>query len=267
MKLTTIINNTGYERNEMIAPGRKKGNPKLLETDTCLHFANTIENRSDKDNRRDLIESYRDFIQWCISARVISSEQAARLLASAGREESAGMRALADALELREIIHRIFRAKALGREPVEQDMRGFNAFHARAMAASTLLVAGSRYAVTFAPVAGSLDWPLNPIAWSAAQLLTGDGLERVKICSDERCGWLFIDESRNGSRRWCDMSGCGNRAKARRHYQRRAMRGGITQPSRARRIEKPTQGDGMKGAAEYRNRSPSEPEMEIGSDD
>ena len=60
-----------------------------------------------------------------------------------------------------------------------------------------------------------------PVARSAADLLTSDLLSRVRRCEDDRgCGYLFIDTSRNRSRRWCSMESCGNRAKARRHYAR-----------------------------------------------
>jgi predicted RNA-binding Zn ribbon-like protein len=60
-----------------------------------------------------------------------------------------------------------------------------------------------------------------PVVHSAAELLTSPHLDRVRQCADDRgCGFLFFDTSRNGSRRWCSMESCGNRAKARRHYQR-----------------------------------------------
>jgi predicted RNA-binding Zn ribbon-like protein len=62
--------------------------------------------------------------------------------------------------------------------------------------------------------------PLWPVLRSAAQVLTGDDLTRVRECDSDSCRWLFLDCSRNRSRRWCDMQVCGNRAKARRHYRR-----------------------------------------------
>ena len=66
-----------------------------------------------------------------------------------------------------------------------------------------------------------LDAPIGPIARSAAELLISEQRERVGQCADDRgCGWLFLDTSKNRRRRWCDISGCGNRAKQRRHYQR-----------------------------------------------
>jgi predicted RNA-binding Zn ribbon-like protein len=62
-----------------------------------------------------------------------------------------------------------------------------------------------------------LERPLWPVVRSAAELLTSPKLGRVKVCSGERCGWMFLDESRNGSRKWCDSRDCGNRASVRKH--------------------------------------------------
>jgi predicted RNA-binding Zn ribbon-like protein len=59
---------------------------------------------------------------------------------------------------------------------------------------------------------------LWPIAQSAADLMTSDKRNSVRQCGADDCAWLFLDESRNHSRRWCDMKTCGNRQKARRHY-------------------------------------------------
>jgi predicted RNA-binding Zn ribbon-like protein len=66
-----------------------------------------------------------------------------------------------------------------------------------------------------------LDHPLGPIAWSTADLLTSPEAHRLSLCAADDCGWLFIDSSRNHSRRWCDMADCGNRAKVRRFRSRR----------------------------------------------
>jgi predicted RNA-binding Zn ribbon-like protein len=61
---------------------------------------------------------------------------------------------------------------------------------------------------------------LAPVLWSAGDLLAGPRLDRVRRCANPECGWLFLDDSRAGKRRWCSMQSCGNRAKARRHYHR-----------------------------------------------
>jgi predicted RNA-binding Zn ribbon-like protein len=61
---------------------------------------------------------------------------------------------------------------------------------------------------------------LWPIAESAAELLTSQEVSSIRLCEAPDCDWLFLDNSRNRSRRWCDMKICGNREKARRHYRR-----------------------------------------------
>jgi len=68
-----------------------------------------------------------------------------------------------------------------------------------------------------------MDLFLDPIIKSAADLLVSSELKGVKQCADDACGWLFMDKSRNNSRRWCSMKDCGNRAKAHRHYLRKCQ--------------------------------------------
>src|SRR5581483_5720104 len=80
---------------------------------------------------------------------------------------------------------------------------------------------GGGFAWELLPDGGSLVAPLRPIARSAGELMTADALARVRECDGASCTWLFLDESRNRSRRWCSMESCGNRAKARRHYRKR----------------------------------------------
>ena len=76
-----------------------------------------------------------------------------------------------------------------------------------------------RYIVGF-NASEALDGVLAPITWSAAEFLRDPASARVKECDGETCGWLFLDTSKNHSRRWCEMKDCGNRAKARRHYKK-----------------------------------------------
>jgi predicted RNA-binding Zn ribbon-like protein len=72
------------------------------------------------------------------------------------------------------------------------------------------------------PAPGQLDDPLRPITHAAVELLTGGTLEHLKICGN--CRWLFLDQSRNHSRRWCSMNECGTQMKQRRFVERRRQR-------------------------------------------
>ena len=63
---------------------------------------------------------------------------------------------------------------------------------------------------------------LWPVAVAAADLLTTRDHPLLRECASDECSWLYLDTTRNHSRRWCDMKGCGNKAKVRRYRQRQA---------------------------------------------
>ena len=88
------------------------------------------------------------------------------------------------------------------------------------MARSQLVAVEGGYTWVWDEGGRALDSMLWPVARSAADLLTSGELQAVRQCAGRACGWLFLDTSRNRTRRWCDMSVCGNRAKARRHHER-----------------------------------------------
>ena len=148
-------------------------------------------------------------------------EQILMNMAAAAAEES--RQVLQASRELREILFRIFSTVACGETPSDEELSRLNAFLARALGSARVAKREGGYAIEF-DTRGTLDGMLPSVVWSAAELLRSGDLARVKICRDENCGWLFVDESKNRSRRWCEMSDCGNRAKARRHYRRITMR-------------------------------------------
>lgn len=124
------------------------------------------------------------------------------------------------AKELRAGIHALFSANVQGRAPKADDLIEINAALTRGPEHRRLVVSGG--SVTWETgLAGPSDHRLLwRIARSAATLLTGAQLARVKLCAMPDCGWLYLDESRAGNRRWCSMEICGNRHKARQHYRR-----------------------------------------------
>jgi predicted RNA-binding Zn ribbon-like protein len=128
---------------------------------------------------------------------------------------------LKQAVDLRETIYRIFSTITAGSMPNDVDLVTFNGNLSRASLRSRIIKTKDGLSWDWTGNKDTLDWMLNPIIRSAADLLVSDDLKRVKRCADPRCGWLFLDVSRNKTRRWCDMKDCGNRAKASRFYQRK----------------------------------------------
>jgi len=167
----------------------------------CLDFVNTVDPRH-APQREERLRDYAAVLEWARQAGIEASPL----------EAAAASRVHEEAIALRETLYAIFGAVARGETPPADALRHLNDELARRP---------RQISDGFAWAPASGDGVLAPIVWSAAELLTSGPLERVRECpGDDTCGWLFLDTSRNGSRRWCDMRTCGNRAKARRYYRR-----------------------------------------------
>lgn len=119
-----------------------------------------------------------------------------------------------------ESLYRLFHAQAERREPQADDLALLGGFLAEAAPRVALTRIDGGYAWRIGEAGATLAGLLSPVLWSATDLLGGARLAKVKRCANDACQWLFIDDSKNGSRRWCSMSSCGNRAKAYRHYHK-----------------------------------------------
>jgi predicted RNA-binding Zn ribbon-like protein len=187
--------------------------------DLCLSFANTLTWRGSEQPSESLT-GLDDVLAWCAKRARLDADDVAALRASVESSPRRQARELAAAIELRETIFRIFIAIAAGRPVAAADLAALNRFLDETPARRCLEQADGVYAWAADRAARSVVSLLAPVVWSAGDLLTRSGSYRIRRCANERCGWLFIDESKAGTRRWCDMSSCGNRAKAQRHYQR-----------------------------------------------
>jgi predicted RNA-binding Zn ribbon-like protein len=175
--------------------------PSFIGGVTCLDFVNTVDPRHD-DLRDDCLRDYAQLLRWAVEVR--SQEEPGLADAVHGR-----------ALELREALYRMFTT-----QPAKGDLARLTDEAHRAWARAELAGTTGGWAWRW-DAAADLEGVLWPIARSAAELLTSGQLGRVRECEGlSGCGWLFLDTSKNGRRRWCDMRVCGNRAKARRHRQR-----------------------------------------------
>jgi predicted RNA-binding Zn ribbon-like protein len=186
----------------------------------CLDYANTVgtHNTEHSDER---LASYQDLLVWSRHAGLLDDGRLEQLgqIATAHPAEAQGT--FEQAYSLRETIYRIFSAVAGNRPAATDDLDQFNRALRSVMSHSILVQTGQGFAWDWEPAENALDSVLWPIVRSAADLLVSGDLGRVRECSSDSCEWLFVDTSRNRSRRWCDMEDCGNRAKARRHYHRK----------------------------------------------
>jgi predicted RNA-binding Zn ribbon-like protein len=200
----------------------------------CLDFANTLDERPTA-HPRELLTDHGGLTAWGRQAAVLSREQALRAAQGAARRPAAAARALRRARALREMLFAVFSAVAHGRGVPPSALEALNAALPAALAPLRVAREGRRFVWAQSGAAPDLDAIGRAVARDAADLLTSGPLERVRECSGASCAWLFLDRSRNGTRRWCDMSVCGNRAKAQRHHRRTQAEA----PRRAPRADAP----------------------------
>jgi predicted RNA-binding Zn ribbon-like protein len=190
----------------------------------CLDFVDTVDWRL-RDPPTELLTRYSDLVAWgryvdVLYGNVLTEAEAEELLRVASRRPEAACETLGEALALRETLYRLFRALARQTSASPADLAALNAALSHAMAHVRVAATATGYAWDWDQDDGALDRMLWPVVRSAADVLTSGDLSRLRECEGDGCGWLFYDTSKNRSRRWCTMQGCGNRAKARRHYQR-----------------------------------------------
>jgi len=190
---------------------------KLLGGAACLDFANTVDWR--RGEPQEQLNSASDLIDWAEQAGTLTSLEAQELRTEARQNPEKAEAMLRRATALREAVYRIFKAHADGAAPGEADLESLNQELAAALGHMALTQDGRGFSLRLR--GAPQQKLLGAVAQSASQLLTGPSLGRVRECADPRCGWLFLDTSRNGTRRWCSMRDCGNRNKARRHHRRR----------------------------------------------
>jgi predicted RNA-binding Zn ribbon-like protein len=192
---------------------------KLIAGRLCLDFINTVNCRNG-DHPGEVLSTYPRLVSWSQHASILTDNEARNLIREASLHPAETRAALERAIAIREALYRIFSAIASRRSPAVTDTEMLNEEMSAAMAKRRLKPLNPPEPWTYTFEESRLDQMLWPVVLSAAELLTSDWLDRVSVCQGENCGWLFVDMSRNRSRKWCDMKDCGNVVKARRHYQK-----------------------------------------------
>ena len=187
---------------------------KLNAEHVALDFVNTLDDRYAPGGPRELLPSYADLIRFCRQAGILTHAEAARLSPLPGASQE---KALRSAIELRELLARVFYRWVEGRPPSAEDRIALEEWSAVCARHRELRWKNERLEWTWKALAADAEAPALLLAQRALDLLIRDELPRLHTCASETCRWLFLDTSKNRTRRWCDMRICGNRAKARRY--------------------------------------------------
>ena len=191
----------------------KKTPFKLNADSVALDFVNTLDDRYAPDGPRELMPGYGDLLRFCRQAGILTQTESARLsaLPRAAQEKS-----LSAAHGLRELLARIFYRLVDGRSPSADDRIALERWSLAFMRHRELYWKDGHLQWAWKALDADPDAPALLLAEHALNLLTADPPARLHTCASGTCRWLFLDTSKNRTRRWCDMKTCGNRAKARR---------------------------------------------------
>jgi predicted RNA-binding Zn ribbon-like protein len=187
----------------------------LLGGALSLDFANTVEPRDEPDPL-DLFRDRDDVLRWGIRTGLLPKGT----LRSRRSGALAAASELARARSLREAVYAVLVAVARGREPSAEAMELLETGYAQAIGRSELVLRDGDY--VWQTTAAGVDAVLDCVAHDAVELLRSPARARIKQCgrADGGCGWLFLDTTKSGTRRWCSMQICGSRAKAARQRSR-----------------------------------------------
>ena len=209
----------------MLLPGTHRF--KLAGGHPVLDFLNTMGGHRLTAPREDLVTP-EDLVSWGLQSGWLDQDRAHSMLVEIQLRPAEARAALLRVRAFREALFRVFLAVSGEAQPASEPLETFEREVRRAWAERRLVrtVDGYRWV---SPESARLDVFLPGLALAASELLTGPDRRRVRTCEAtalDGCGWLFLDTSKNGTRRWCEMRTCGNKYKARRHYARvRAGRG------------------------------------------
>jgi predicted RNA-binding Zn ribbon-like protein len=202
----------------------------------ALDFVNSLDNRFRNDGPNEMLATYGDLLRFLEETALLSREHARALNKTVAPEAAA--RALESTHELREAAAAVLYGSLEKKRPQQEDLRLLqkhllNASRHRELQWQPGTGEGARTgAAAHEPTRAPLAWhwgrhevdpdlPVWVLALSVSEILLSPDMERVRTCAVDTCRWLFLDTSKNHTRRWCNMKVCGNRMKARRFQARR----------------------------------------------
>jgi predicted RNA-binding Zn ribbon-like protein len=196
---------------------------ELTGGDVSLDFVNTLDSRPTSEPR-ELLRSYSDFVSWAKQDGILSEQQESFLLKKAKQLPQEAERSLTHAISVRECLFRMLVHVTDSQEVPDALLAEWNRIVHRTMTHYQMVPVQDGFRWEIRSKSGELDSILWHVVQSAVQLLTGPHVKRIRRCASNTCDWMFLDISKRGNRRWCDMTVCGNRAKASRFYSRKKAR-------------------------------------------
>jgi predicted RNA-binding Zn ribbon-like protein len=202
----------------MLTAARPGPEFKFLGGALCLDFSNTIGGRYSAEPNERLTSPNR-LVEWGLAAGTLTTARADALQQVVTRHPKRAAKVLRRAVAFREAIYRVFSEIVKGAESSTEGLEVLNAELADSYSRMRMLRTPAGIEIGWPYAGDRLEQVLWPVSRSVAELLTSDETLRVRECAGpEPCGFLFLNPT--GRRRWCSMTDCGNRAKARRHYAR-----------------------------------------------
>lgn len=187
---------------------------EAVDAERVLAFINTLSSRPTKAPVERL-DSYQALVDWAREQHLVSGAAADRLAAEARKHPGHASAVLAKAKTFREALNALAQAIETGKPPSPDTLQTIGSFLASAYA-NARLVPHDRALQWMASAEDDLERIIWEIGRAAGRLVISPRLARVRACGASDCGWWFVDDTKNRSRRWCDMKLCGNREKLRR---------------------------------------------------
>lgn len=182
-------------------------------------FTNTISNRNDPDYF-DYLTKYDDFVEWINKIKLLPKGKMDAIAAFSKSHTRKSADTLRQIIEVREVVFKLFSSLAQQQKADRETVDAFNGFFSEALSNMRVEVGRKEVAMSFIVSEKTiLKEPLYILVKNAFDILSTQSFDRIKECPT--CRWLFLDTTKNGKRRWCNMQVCGSNDKARRYYHRK----------------------------------------------
>ena len=196
-------------------PGQQKRAFQLVAGDPALDLVNTLDWRFRESGPEERIATYDDLLQFAVQTNVLTSKQAKTL--RRGTSLYAGSHVVEETRGLREALSDLLYSGLDGRNSSAASLKTLERFFREAREQTRLVRDGSRLKWQWAGAETKPEFPVWLMTRAASRLLLSENVQQVRACANPDCRWLFMDTSKNRTRRWCAMKLCGNRMKARRY--------------------------------------------------